>query len=130
MAYYTYSNTTGNLVEISDFPLAAIDDLAAGFVEELTKAELETYHWDTNVREFMNTPRRVFTKREIIRRFTPQEFLAIKNSSLTDPDVDYNWQMLMLTDYVDLNDTDTVNAMNAFVLANLITEQRKQEILL
>jgi hypothetical protein len=38
--------------------------------------------------------------------------------------------MLVLNDYIDLNDTDTVNAMNAFVAANLITEQRKQEILL
>jgi len=129
MAYYTYSNTTGELVEISDFPLSAHDDVAASYVENLTKAQLEQYHWDTNVKEFMNTPKRIIEKRDFIKRFTLQEFTGIKTASTTNATVDYHWQILTLSDKVDLNDPENIAAMEQLVQQGVLTEARKQEIL-
>lgn len=129
MAYYSYSNTTRELEEISDFPLAPQGDIAVGYVEGLTKAELETYTWDKTSGQFIATPRRIFSKREFLKRLTVDEYSAIRAATATDPTVDYYWQLIMLTDRVDLNDPDVITGLSTFVQAGLLTEQRKQEIL-
>lgn len=129
MAYYTYSNSTGELVEISDFPLSAQEDLAASYVENLTRFQLEQYQWDPNIKEFMNTPRRIFEKREFIKRFTLAEFTAIKTAAVSNAIVDYYWQILTLSDKINLNDPDNIAAMEQLVQQGVLTEARKQEIL-
>lgn len=129
MAYYSYSNTTRDLEEISDFPLSPQGDIAVGYVEGLTKAELETYTWDRTTGQFILTPRRIFSKREFIKRLTVDEYSAIRTAALTNATVDYYWQLIILTDKIDLNDPDVVAGLTTFVQAGLLTEQRKQEIL-
>lgn len=77
----------------------------------------------------MNTPRRIFEKREFIKRFTLAEFTAIKTAAVSNAIVDYYWQILTLSDKINLNDPDNIAAMEQLVQQGVLTEARKQEIL-
>ena len=72
---------------------------------------------------------RVLTKREFIKRFSVEEYRAIKLAAEQNATLDYYWQMFMLAEEIVTNDADTVAGVQMLEQVGLIGEGRAQEIL-
>lgn len=71
----------------------------------------------------------VMTKREFIKRFTVEEYAAIKAAAAQNAALDYYWQMFMLAEEIDSGNSDTIAGVTMLEQAGLIGEGRAQEIL-
>ncbi len=129
MAYFRYSTVSNELLEISDFPLSPGDNEACSEVTGLTRVQLEQYAWDPVSCYFLDSQRRRITKREFLKKFTPQEYATIKGATIANDVVDYYWQLFMVADYIDLNDTDVITGIGALEQMGLLASGRAAEIL-
>lgn len=129
MAYYKYSSNTGELLEISDFQLVPDGDHVVS-ANEVSRSDLEKYYeWNSYSLAFLEKTRRTVAKKDFLKRITPSEYAAIKTEIATNGILDYHWQMIMLSDLVDLDDADTTTAFNTIESLNIISSARKTEIL-
>jgi hypothetical protein len=74
-------------------------------------------------------PINVWTAYQFLLRFTEAELLAIRAAAVTDP---ITWRFLTLAtaaQEIIANDPQTIAGMDYLVSVNLLTEQRKAEIL-
>lgn len=71
----------------------------------------------------------VLTKRGFIKRFTVEEYAAIKAMAAANSTVDYYWQMFLLADEISTADSDTINGLNLLEQIGLLQAGRAQEIL-
>lgn len=72
---------------------------------------------------------RIISKFAFLTRFTPAERVAILVESRTNDEVAVCLQLVVVADQVDLDLQDTSDALDLFISLNLITSQRKAEIL-
>ena len=129
MAYYQYNEYSNELVQISDFILAPDDHLPVSFVE-ISKQDLITlYQWDKSSLSFITKVTRSLSKKEFLKRFTPVEYSNIKIESSTNGTVDYYWQLFMLGESIDLDDTDTISGIHILEQLSLLSAGRALEIL-
>ena len=128
MAYYQYNETTRELVNISDFPIAPDTNLPVSEVE-ISKTELlDLYQWDRESLQFVQKNLRIITKKEFIKRLTPDEYSAIKTLTTQNNTADYYWQLFMLDGDIDLADQDTIDGLNLFANLGVLTNNRIMEI--
>lgn len=128
MAYYQYNETTRELVNISDFPIAPDTNLPVSEVE-ISKTELlGLYQWDKESLQFIEKNLRIITKKELIKRLTPDEYSAIKTLTTQNNTADYYWQLFMLDGDIDLDDKDTIDGLNLFANLGVLTNNRIMEI--
>lgn len=71
----------------------------------------------------------IITKREFLKRFTPEEYAAIRQATVANAMVDYFWQMFILSEEVDLLNQDTAYGINMLEQAGLLAQGRAMEIL-
>jgi len=74
-------------------------------------------------------PQRLVTKLEYLRRFTATERITIRTASKTNAVLEDYLAMLELAQDINLDDTDTVGAVQMLEAAGLIAEGRATEIL-
>jgi hypothetical protein len=74
-------------------------------------------------------PPQSWTAYQFLLRFTTEERAAFRAAALTDPNVADFQQLAQAAQEVISNDPMTVAGMNYLVSVNLLTEQRKNEIL-
>lgn len=130
MAYYTYSNITRQLIEISDFTLTPGDDCATSEIEGVTKAELEqVYVWSTESCSFELRPKRIITKLEYMNRFTDTELATIYTLAKTNISIEIWLEKFKLATDINLDDPRTVGGVNALEQLGIIAQGRAQEIL-
>ncbi len=77
----------------------------------------------------IGTASSVLSKREFIKRLTVTEYATIKTAALTNPTLDYYWQMFMLAADINTGDPDTVAGVQMLEQAGLIAVGRAAEIL-
>lgn len=131
MSWYAYINLTENLVLVvreHDVP-----PTPAPHKIELQADEFPDKFWTYHPGE---TPRfkppvvpRVWTAYQFLLRFTEAELAAIRTASVTDP---ITWRFLTLAtaaQEVNSDDPTTIGGMDYLVSQNLLTAQRKAEIL-
>lgn len=129
MAYYKYSSVTGELSEISDFQLIP-DGVYVISVNDVSKADLEKfYEWNSYSLAFQIKTKRTISKRDFLKRLTPTEYSAIRTQYANDAILEYHWQMIMLSEEVDLDDNDTVAAFDIIQSYNIVNATRRAEIL-
>lgn len=129
MAYYKYSTNTGEILEISDFQLVPDGKYVVSY-NEISRSDLEKYYeWNSYSLAFQEKTRRTITKKDFLKRITPSEYAAIKTEIATNGILDYHWQMIMMSDLVDLDDSDTTTSFNTLESLNIISSARKAEIL-
>lgn len=129
MAYYQYNETTRELVQISDFPISPDTNLPVSEVE-ISKADLlNLYQWDKESLQFIQKNLRIITKKEFIKRLTPDEYSAIKTLTTQNGPSDYYWQLFMLDGDIDLDDQDTIDGLNLFASLGALTANRLAEII-
>jgi hypothetical protein len=129
MAYYKYSVATRELVEVSDFSLSPEDDTPVSEIDISKHDLLELYQWDKESLGFVNKVQRVISKKNFLKRLTPNEYVAIKTAASQNGYVDYFWQLFLLVEEVNLDDPDTVVGLGLLVQAGLLNSNRIQEIL-
>ena len=128
MAYYQYNETTRELVQISDFPISPDTNLPVSEVE-ISKTELlDLYQWDQESLQFIQKNLRIITKKEFIKRLTPDEYSAIKTLTTQNGTADYYWQLFMLDGDIDLDDQDVIDGLNLFVSLGALATNRPAEI--
>lgn len=129
MAYYTYNNSTGALVQVSDFPIDTPDNCTTSCVD-ITKAEIDSsYIWDAERLDFISKPTNILTKREFLKRLTATEYAAVKTATASNGIIDYYWQLFMVAENIDLTDPDTIVGINTLEQLGLIAVGRASQIL-
>jgi len=71
----------------------------------------------------------ILSKRNFIKRFTVDEYAAIKAAAAANTTVDYYWQLFMVAEEVDLRNEDTIGGLRALEQMTLIGTGRADEIL-
>lgn len=71
----------------------------------------------------------ILTPYVFLKRFTPDERKRIKAETLVNVDVDDLWTMFNKAQEMDLNDTDTIEGVNALEYFTLLATGRAAEIL-
>lgn len=130
MAYYTYSNNTRQIVEISDFPLSPGDDCSTSEVP-ISKSELEsTYTWSSESCSFELVPKRIITKLEYMNRFTDTELATIYTMAKTSIAIEIWLEKFKLASDINLDDTRVIGGLQALEQFGLIGAGRAAEILI
>lgn len=75
-------------------------------------------------------PKTVFTSLEFRDLFTINEQLSIRESQLVDMEVGLVYDMMLSAQNIDISDLRTVQGMDLLVSKGLLTNQRRNEILL
>lgn len=71
----------------------------------------------------------ILTPYAFLKRFTPEERKRIKAETLVNPDVEDLWTMFNKAQEMDLNDTDTIEGVNALEYFTLLDAGRATVIL-
>jgi hypothetical protein len=64
-----------------------------------------------------------------LKKFTAQEYAAIKTAAAANAILDYYWQLFMVAEGVDLGDQDTISGIHMLEQIGLINQGRATEIL-
>lgn len=129
MAYYKYSEATGELIEISDFPMQPASFQAVSEVPVSAADLMNIYSWDPSTLAFGPKVTVVVTKKEFLKRITPNEYAAIKAAAASNGMIDYYWQLFMVAENIDLKDPDTVQGIQTLEQIGLLAAGRSDEIL-
>ena len=129
MAYYQYNEYSNELVQISDFILAPDDHLPVSFVEISKQDLINLYQWDKSSLSFITKVTRNLSKKDFLKRFSPTEYSNIKLEASTNGVIDYYWQLFMIAESIELDDTDTVSGINILEQLGLLNPGRALEIL-
>lgn len=131
MNRYAYVNLQTNTVAAVTFSETPLDPrpclILLGEDEEC--GPLWTYSADSTPRFIAPPQAIVWTAYQFLLRFTEAELTGIKQDAATDP---VTWRFLTLAtaaQEIINNDPTTIAGMDYLVSKNLITAQRKQEIL-
>jgi len=131
MSWYAYINLTENIVlavrehEVAPDPAPHKVELQEG--EEADK--FWTYHPNETPRFKPPVIPRSWTAYQFLLRFTEAELTGIRAASINDP---VTWRFLTLAtaaQEINSNDPTTVAGMDYLVSQNLLTPERKAEIL-
>lgn len=112
--FTTTPNANPNLVELQEDELVDKGWIYAENETPRFKQPLSFFSW---------------TAYQFLLRFTAEERAAFRAAALTDPNVADFQQLAQAAQEVISNDPMTVAGMNYLVSVNLLTEQRKNEIL-
>lgn len=130
MAYFTYSNLTKELIEVSDFAIGTPDDCSTSEAP-ISKAELESqYTWVAETCSFELLPKRVITKLAYMNRFTDAELATIYTLSKTNVAIEIWLEKFKLADEISLEDPRTISGVQALEAYGLIGSGRAAEILI
>jgi hypothetical protein len=129
MAYFSYNQTTSELLQISDYDIPVVDNVCVSS-HPLPKIALETeYQWDKESKDFVIKSSNKLTKLEFLRRFYAQERIAIRAMSATDPIIFDAMELLNMAEFIDVNDIDTQMLIGYMVQVGLLDVSRVSEVL-
>lgn len=131
MSWYAFIHLPTNIVVgVKEFTTAPN---ANPNLVELQEDELVDKGWiysENEIPRFKEPVRFLsWTAYQFLLRFTAEERAAFRAASLTDPNVADFQQLAQAAQEVISNDPMTVAGMDYLVSVNLLTEQRKNEIL-
>ena len=90
---------------------------------------LETYNHVKSVEVVPEPTSNIVTKLEYLRRFTTAERVAIRAAASANPVLDDYLKLMELAQEINLDDTDTVAAVQMLEQAGLIAAGRAAEVL-
>lgn len=130
--FYTIHNvSTGNLVDITnDMPSAQPPELAIK-VWDISKPDLYTYEWNAQQLKFTakSNVERHLSVYEFLNKFTAQERISIRTTSVTNAALADYMDMLSAASYIDLNDPTLYGGLYYLSILGLILPARIAEIL-
>lgn len=130
--YYVIHAVHGDIIYLSDIEPPNSYNAQGHHVYEsdIPLADLKKYwQWSVPYRTFVPKNPNILTKSEFLKKFTPQEYTQIKSASTTNSEVDYYWQIFMVSTDIDITDSYTITGVNLFEQLGLIAAGRAAEIL-
>ena len=131
MSYYVvYNPSLGNaIVGISE----SFDQVPEGLIVAPFEGDipnLTEWYWHPGSISFLKYPDQVaLTKLAFLRKFTQAARVQIREAANVDPLIEDFMRLLDIAEFVDLKDSDTLNALNYFVYKSILTSNRLMEIL-
>lgn len=101
--------------------------LRDGGYADLVEGKLTIFPTIQEVKEQPAT--QFISKREFLKKFTPEEYATIKAATAQSPQVDYFWQLFMLAEEVSLSHPETIQGITMLEQAGILGEGRAAEIL-
>lgn len=86
-------------------------------------------YWNPAILQFQTKEGAQLSKKEFFRRWTPQEYGAAKALAAANGQVDYYWQLFILSDYISVTDPDTIAGVQFFESVGVMAQGRAAEIL-
>lgn len=123
-----YNTATNALLGVSE---AAIEPEIGQSVRTLPRdlPDFAVEYWNPAILLFQTKEGAQLSKKEFFRRWTPQEYAAAKALAAANGQVDYYWQLFILSDYISVSDPDTVTGVQFFESVGVMAQGRATEIL-
>ena len=130
MIYVTVNIETGELLHIADEPVEVSGAPLMVRPMDRGRPDFSKEEWVRNLLNFAPLPEaRVLTRRAYLGLFTQQERINIRNAAGSSPELYDYLAMLELAEEIDLDDPDTVGAVNMLEMVGLIAAGRADEVL-
>ena len=130
MTYYVAYNPSLNnaLVGVSDSTLPEMEGIVIE-VHDGEMPDLSKFAWNTATLTWYEKFRSTLTKREFLKRFTPEEYSMIKVAAQANSFVDYYWQQFILAEEIIMSDLDTIAGIHLLEQAGILGVGRANEII-
>ena len=130
MIYVACNVQTGDLLQTSAEPIGVSGHPLMVKTFDMPMPDMTRYEWDRGGLSFVaKSTERKLTKLQYLRRFTQQERINIRNAAGSSPELYDYLAMLELAEEIDLDDPDTVGAVNMLEMVGLIAAGRADEVL-
>ena len=130
MIYVTVNIETGELLHIADEPVEVSGAPLMVRPMDRGRPDFSKEEWVRNLLNFVPLPEaRVLTRRAYLGLFTQEERVAIRVAAGSSPELYDYLAMLELAEEIDLDDPDTVGAVNMLEMVGLIAAGRADEVL-
>lgn len=77
----------------------------------------------------LRTDKPRFSSRDFLKRFTPEEKLAVVTATMSSAHVKLLWDNLLAADHIDLADPEVEEGIDYLIAQELIDADRKAEVL-
>lgn len=124
----TYNATTNALLDVSETMKEAAD---GQMVRSLDRGlpDFAVEAWNPAILQFQTKDSAQLSKKAFFRRWTAQEYAAAKALAAANGEVDYYWQLFILSDYIAVADPDTIAGVQFFESVGVMAAGRAAEIL-
>ena len=130
MIYVTVNVETGELLHIADEPVEVSGAPLMVRPMDRGRPDFSKEEWVRNLLNFVPLPEaRVLTRRAYLGLFTQEERVAVRVAAGSSPELYDYLAMLELAEEIDLDDPDTVGAVNMLEMVGLIAAGRADEVL-
>lgn len=124
----TYSAATNALLDVSEELKEPADgQLVRSLDRGLPDFAVEA--WNPAILAFQTKHNAQLSKKAFFRRWEPTEYAAAKALAASNGEVDYYWQLFILSDYISVADPDTVAGVQFFESVGVMAAGRAAEIL-
>lgn len=130
MIYVACNVQTGDLLQVSAEAISVSGHPLMVKTFDMPMPDMTKWEWDRGGLSFkQKSQERNLTKLQYLRRFTSMERVTIRTAAKTEPVLEDYLAMLDLAEDINLDDADTIAAVNMLELAGLIAPGRAAEIL-
>ena len=129
MIYATYNSQTGALIDVVDSP-PLVPEAPLAIKQQDIELDYGRYFWDAPSASFVERPKdRNLTKRQYLGLFTGEERVSIRAAARASLVIEDYLALLNVSDFISLDDPDTIAGVHALEMAGLIAAGRAAEIL-
>ena len=129
MIYAIYNSQSGALIDVVEAP-PAVPEAPLSIRQQDIELDYGRYVWDAPGALFIERPHtRNLTKRQYLGLFTGEERVAIRGAAKVSLLIEDYLALLNVSDFICLDDPDTLAGVNALEAAGLIATGRAAEIL-
>lgn len=129
MIYVTYNSLSGALIDVVESP-PAVPEAPLSIRQQDIVLDYGRYAWDAGSASFVERPRdRNLTKRQYLGLFTGEERVSIRAAAKASLLIEDYLALLNVSDFISLDDPDTISWVQALEAAGLLSPGRAAEIL-
>lgn len=127
--YCLYNATTNALLGVDTEPMQVQEGQAVAIFPRDTLPDFAIEAWNPSILAFYTKPTAQLTQKAFLKRFSAQEYAAVKAAAAANGTVDYYFQLMMSAEYICVSDPDTMAGVQMLEQAGLLVQGRAAEIL-
>ena len=128
MIYCLYNATTNALLGIGSNPFNLLEgQQQVAFHREMPDLTIE--EWNPATLNFFTKTDTSITKLQFMKRFSAQEYAAIKAAAAVNGELDFFWQKFLMAQDIVISDAELIAGLNALEQAGVLAPGRAAEIL-
>ena len=128
MIYCLYNATTNALLGIGSTPFNLLEgQQQVAYPREMPDLTIE--EWNPATLNFFTNTDTAITKLQFMKRFSAQEYAAIKAAAAVNGELDFFWQKFLMAQDIVISDPELIAGLNALEQAGVLAPGRAAEIL-